>query len=362
MSPQTIDRRALDEAKVEAFTERMVGYLNGGAMALMMSIGHRARLFDRLASLPPSTSDEVAEETGLQERYVREWLGAVVTGGLVDYDATTQRYSLPPEHAACLTRAAGADNISNTAQFIAVLGGVETEILDCFERGGGVPYTSFERFHDVMAEESQGTVVAALEDVILPLVPGIQARLEKGIRVLDIGCGSGRAMLHLARRYPASQFCGFDFSKEAIERARAQAKLEGTSNVRFEVRDVTAPLDAECFDLVTAFDAIHDQAHPDRVLANIRRALAKDGTFLMQDIRASSHLHHNLENPIAPFLYTISCMHCMTVSLASEGGAGLGTCWGEELAVSMLEDAGFRETVVHKPEHDLMNNFYVSKP
>lgn len=143
----------------------------------MISIGHRTGLFDTLAELPPSTSVRIAKSAGLNERYVREWLGAMVTGRLVDYDPAREVYHLPREHAACLTRSAVPNNIAAFTQYIPLLGRVEDEIVECFERGGGVPYASYPRFHQVMAEESVQTVVAALVDDILPLAPGLPARL-----------------------------------------------------------------------------------------------------------------------------------------------------------------------------------------
>jgi 2-polyprenyl-3-methyl-5-hydroxy-6-metoxy-1,4-benzoquinol methylase len=348
-----------DDARAEAFMGRIVETLNGAALALMTSIGHRTGLFDTLAVLPPVTSAQLATEAGLDERYVREWLGAMATARVVEHDPEAGTFALPREHAAFLTRGAGADNLAVPAQFIAVLAGVEDGIVDCFRDGGGVPYEAYGRFHEVMAEESGLTVVGALDDHLLPRVPGLTDRLAAGIDVLDVGCGSGRALVHLARAYPNSRFTGYDLSAEAIGRARAVAQDGGLTNLRFEVRDVTALDTPGAFDLVTAFDAIHDQARPDLVLAGIAAALKPDGVFAMQDIRASSHVHGNADHPMGTYLYTISCMHCMTVSLA-QGGMGLGAVWGRETAERMLAEAGFGEVVVNELEHDPLNYLYVA--
>lgn len=350
--------RNFDQDRADAFAQKLLDMLNLGGLALMTSLGHRSGLFDAMETLPPSTSQEIADAADLDERYVREWLGAMVVGRFVDYDPGSGRYSLPTEHAAFLTRGAAPDNIAVFAQYIGTMGTVEDRILECFKNGGGVPYSGFPRFHHIMAEDSEQTVVAALIDHILPLVDGLVERLKSGIEVLDVGCGSGRALNLMAQNYPASQFMGFDFSGEAIGNAKAQAAELGLSNVKFAVRDLIGMACGPTFDLITAFDAIHDQAEPDKVLSGIHGCLREDGVFLMQDIAASSHLEKNLDHPVGPLLYALSTMHCMTVSLA-QGGMGLGTMWGEEKAREMLAQAGFGEVLTKKLPHDFQNNFYV---
>ena len=353
----------IDPQKAEAFGGQLLDMFNHGALSIMLSMGHRTGLFDTLSTLPPATSEEIALAAGLHERYVREWLGAMAAGGIVEVtpDRGAPKYTLPVEHAACLTSAAGADNMGVFSQYIGLMGAVEDQVVDCFRHGGGVAYSEYKRFHEVMAEDSGQSVVSSLFDAILPLVPGMEARLEQGIEVLDVGCGMGRALNLLARTYPKSRFTGYDLSEEAIDAARNEAKEHGNSNVQFEVRDLTtfdeeAPADR--FDLITSFDAIHDQARPDRVLSGIRRALKADGVYLMQDISASSRVENNLDHPLGPLLYTISTMHCMTVSLA-QGGMGLGTMWGREKARELLHAAGFSQIEIYQLEHDIQNDYYV---
>lgn len=348
----------LDQDRAEAFAERMLGVVNDGALTLMTSIGHRTGLFDAMAGLPPSTSEQIAEAAHLNERYVREWLAAMVVGRVLEHDPENETYYLPPEHAAWLTRAATPDNIAVTTQFVPVLASVEDQIVESFRKGGGVPYSAFERFHEVMAEDSGQTVVAALTDHILPLVAGLIERLEEGIDVLDVGCGSGRALNLMARKFPNSRFVGYDFSEEAIARARAEE--HDTTNVRFEVKDAATLEEKARYDLITTFDAVHDQARPAAVLGGIADALKDDGVYLMQDIASSSHVQNNMDHPVAPFLYTVSTMHCMTVSLA-QGGAGLGTMWGEEKAREMLDEAGFKKVEVKQLPHDIFNNYFIAK-
>jgi 2-polyprenyl-3-methyl-5-hydroxy-6-metoxy-1,4-benzoquinol methylase len=352
---------AFDSKKSEAFSERLVGMFNEGALNLMISIGHRTGIFDAMADLRPATSVEIADEAGLNERYVREWLGAMTTGRLVEYEPEFDTYWLPPEHAAFLIRESGSDNLAVFAQYIAVLGAVEDDIVECFRSGGGVPYEKFKRFHEVMAEDSGQSVLPCLIDKILPLAPGLTQSLKKGIRVLDIGCGRGKAINLMAAEFPASRFLGFDLSSEAVAYARKEAENKGLENVRFEQKDVTdleKTVDPEMFDLITTFDAIHDQAKPLAVLKGICTALKPDGFYLMQDIHGSCHLEKNADHPIGPLLYSISTMHCMTVSIA-QGGEGLGTFWGRETAERLLREAGFRSIDIHQLSHDFQNDYYV---
>ena len=350
-----------DTQPADVFADQLLNMLNQGALSLMVSIGHRTGLFDSMAELSYASSEKISSYAGLEQRYVKEWLAAMVTGGIVQYKPDDESYLLPKTYASLLTRAASPDNFAVYAQYTSILGQVEDRIVNCFRVGGGVPYEHYPRFHQVMAEDSAQTVIAGLEEHILSLVVGLDLALEQGISLLDIGCGRGKALLYLAEKYPNSDFTGFDFSATALSEARQQAEKTGLSNVTFIERDLTdfnKQAEVNSFDCVTAFDAVHDQISPQNVLDGIYKTLKPSGTFLMQDIRASSKLEKNLDGPIAPFLYTISTMHCMTVSLANDG-AGLGTMWGEELAVEMLQKAGFEKVDVNQLEHDFQNNFYV---
>jgi 2-polyprenyl-3-methyl-5-hydroxy-6-metoxy-1,4-benzoquinol methylase len=352
--------QALDQAKASAFGEKMVDVLNCSALGLMTSIGHRTGLFDTMGRMPPARSHQIAERANLSERYVREWLGAMVSGGVIEYDPQAETYRLPPEHAAWLTRDAVPQNVASSTQWIAVLGEVEDAVVEAFRHGNGVPYSAYRRFHPVMAEESDQTVVAGLAEHILPLEPSLPERLSRGIDAVDVGCGSGRAVMAMASLYPQSRFCAMDFSAEAIGAARQEAARRGLRNVRFEVQDL-AVLDAQRqYDLVTAFDVIHDQAQPAAVLRNIARALKPDGIFLMQDIAMSSFVHNNVGSPLSAFIYTISCMHCMSVSLACNG-AGLGAAWGREKALQMLREAGFGNVRIEELPHDNLNYYYLAR-
>lgn len=346
--------------EVTAFADRVTDALDAAGLTLLLSLGHQSGLFDVLADLSaPATSAQIAESAGLDERYVREWLGGTVVAGVVDYDAETATYRLPTHHAAVLTRAAGSANLARVAQYIALLGEVEQKVLACFRRGGGLPYSDYPRFHTVMAERSGEVFDTALVDVVLPLVDGLPQRLREGTDVADIGCGSGHAVNVMGQAFPNSRFTGIDISSEGIERAIREANQRGLTNVTFEAEDLTTFDAASRYDVVTAFDAIHDQAHPARVLENIYRCLRPGGIFLMADARASSHLEENIGVPSNTYRYTVSLMHCMPVSLALNG-AGLGTMWGRQLAMSMLADAGFVDVECTEIEQDPSNYYYIA--
>lgn len=342
-----------------SFTDRLLEWSNGGALSLMISIGHRTGLFDTMASLPSATSQEIADYAGLDERYVREWLGAMTTGRIVEHDPQSMAFALPAEHAACLTRAAGPANAAVAFQLTSMFGRVEDQVVDCFRRGGGVPYSEFPRFQVICAEISWASLDAGLVDVVLPLVPGLIERLRAGCDVADVGCGSGHAVNLMAEAFPASRFVGFDLADDALAAAQAEADRKQLGNIRFEKRDAAAFGETDSYDFVTTFDVIHDQARPDVVLRAIAGALRPGGAYLCVEIRSSSTLADNLDLPWAPGMYTASCMHCMTVSLAN-GGPGLGAMWGEQLARQMLHDAGFNSLEVKELANDPFNNYYVA--
>ena len=353
-------RQAFDTARADAFAENLLDTLNRGALCLMVSVGHRTRLFDTMSRLAWVTSGELARKAGLNERYVRDWLGALAAGGIVTADSDGHFY-LPAEHAACLTRAAGAANMAVFGQYIGELGSVENDVVECFHKGGGVPYERFTRFHEIMAEDSGQSVLPAIETHILELAPDLRGKLDRGIKVLDAGCGRGKAITLLAERFPNSHFTGVDLSREATDWAREQAAAKGLANITFLQADLShferdaAP---NHFDLVFTFDAVHDQAKPLSLLKGIHRALKRDGVYIMQDIHGHSDIYQNIDNPLGTLLYTVSCMHCMTVSLA-QGGDGLGAMWGCEKAQDMLRTAGFSDIEIRRFDHDIQNDWYV---
>ncbi|MFN0089879.1 MAG: class I SAM-dependent methyltransferase [Acidimicrobiales bacterium] len=356
----TAPKPSLDKARSQKFLSTMTGIMNGGALALMCSVGHKTGLFDVMAGLAPSTPAEIAAAAGLQERYVREWLSAMVCGEIVDHDPDTGAYHLPPEHSGLLTRASGPLNLTTYCQYVGLLAEVEDEVVEAFRNGGGVPYDRYPKFQALVAESSGQRLERALVPQVVPLLPGGAERLAAGVDVADVGCGSGRAINLLAKEYPNSRFVGYDISEGGIARGRAHSAELGATNIEFVLRDAAQLGERERFDIVTTFDAIHDQAFPDAVLAGINAALRPGGTYLCVEPKASSCLHENLDLAMGPMLYTVSTMHCMTVSLAY-GGEGLGAAWGEELARERLAQAGFVDVEATGIRDDRANTYFLAR-
>ena len=330
---------AVDAEKTKQFGARMLAHFTGSMMTKMVEIGYDTGLFEA-SRAGPATSEELASRAGLKERYVREWLGAMATSGIYRYDAASRHYELPEEHAALLTGKT-SQNLSPHAKMIEHFGSHLAKLKACFREGGGIPYSAYRPvFTQCMDDVWRRIYDQMLVPGFIGAVPGLTATLERGIGVLDIGCGTGHAINVLAKRFPKSRFSGFDIGEAAIDAARAEAKEMGLANASFQVHDVANLPAAPKFDLITAFDAIHDQKDPDAVLRGARQALAAGGMFLMIDFKFSSRVEDNVGNPFAPLYYGTSLMHCMPVSLAV-GGKGLGTVWGEQTAREMLKAAGF---------------------
>ena len=322
------------------FARTLLGIYTGGVLTKLIDIGCQTGLFEAAAK-GGATSQELADRAGLQERYVREWLGAMATSGIFAYDPERKTYTLPPEHALSLTGAA-ARNVSPMSGIIDHFGQHLPRLVKCFREGGGIPYSAYRPDFTCHMDQAWRRIYdELLISGFIGRVDGLHRRLAGGIPVLDVGCGSGHALNLMAREYPRSSFVGYDLAEDAIADARAEAGRMALSNARFEVLDVAKLPAAPQHDLITAFDAIHDQLDPATVLRRIHAALADDGTFLMIDFKFASTVEGNIGNPFAPLYYGISLMHCMTVSLAY-GGAGLGAVWGIEKARQMLAEAGFR--------------------
>ena len=348
----------LDKQRVQEFARKIFGLYTAGFLTLMVDIGHKTGLFEA-AARGPGTSEEIAARAGLNERYVREWLGAMTTGGIFTYAAATRTFTLPPEHAVCLT-GASSRNMAAGSQSLPMLAKRLPRVVECFRAGGGVPYEEFRPdFTEAQDASWRRLYDGLLIKGFLPVAKGLPERLAAGIRVADIGCGTGHAINVMAREYPRSSFVGYDLGGDAIARARTEARQMGLTNATFEVLDATRLPAEPTFDLIMSFDAIHDQKDPATVLRRVAAALAPGGVYFMLEPKASSNLEDNVGNPFTPYMYGMSVLHCMTVSLAV-GGAGLGTAWGEQVARRMLTDAGFTAVqVVDAPGPQ--NSIYVCR-
>lgn len=335
-----------------------MGLYVGGLLSYLIDIGHRTGLLDAAAQ-GPATSDELARRAGLYERHVREWLGALVSAEIFTYDPASRTYTLPAAHALCLS-GTGGFNQAPMSQMVTHLGHYVQDVARAFADGGGVPYEAYRPgFTSVMDGHTRSIFDGLLVDDYLPLASGLADQLTAGARVADVCCGTGHSLVVLGEAFPASTFVGYDLDEEAIEEARAEAVAAGLSNVHFEARDVAGLAVDEPFDAVFVFYAIHDQVDPAGVLRRIHDALVPGGTFFLDEPRVSSNLEDNVGNPAAPLMYSISTLHCLQVSLA-HGGAGLGTAWGEQLALQMLADAGFGPASVHDAPGDPGNAVFVT--
>lgn len=346
-----------DALKVGQFACHLSSLYQGALLTYLIDIAHRTGLFTAAAH-GPATSVQLSARAGLSERYVREWLGAMVTGGVMDFDPASQTYTLPTEHTLLLT---GPSSMAPLAQTITPLAKHVHQVARAFRDGGGVPDADYRpEFTDALDVVLRSAYDQFLISAYLPLAPGLTKRLTAGARVADVACGTGHALVLLARTYPASNFVGYDLDDGAIARARAEASGAGLGNLRFETRDAARLTVQQPYDVVFVFTALHDQVDPAGVLERIYAALTGGGVLFMKEPRAGDGLEANLNNPFAAVLYGLSTLYCLPVSLA-HGGAGIGTVFGEQLARELLADAGFVETVVHNAPGDPTDAIYISR-
>lgn len=349
----------MDRERIASFLERFVGYASGATTIGLLSVADRSGILSWLGEHGSGTSDEVAEGAGLDERYVREILSGLAAAGALDFDPAAAVFTLPPEHSLFLADQTSPYFMGGWLDMIPSLFSQVDGVAHATRHGGGVGFEEFGpgmiRGIDRGNSPSQGVF---LVDRWLPAVSGLVDRLARGIRVADVGCGSGTVAILIARAFPESDVTGFDVSDDALRVARSRAG--STPNVTFaKYRAEAIPLDPP-FELVTAFDAIHDLADPLAGLARIREALAPDGRFLMMEPNVSSDLEDNLHD-IGALFYGVSALHCMTQSLAV-GGHGVGAAWGREMIEDYARRAGFSG---FEPLEDITNKFsafYVLEP
>jgi 2-polyprenyl-3-methyl-5-hydroxy-6-metoxy-1,4-benzoquinol methylase len=357
-------QQAIDQAQAEAFAGKVLGDLAGVTNTALASIGDRLGLFKSLVADGPATSAELAARAGANERYVREWLAALASAGYLTYDPSSARFTLQAEHALVLAEEGGPMFLAGAQQELMGLLATLDTIAGAFRNGGGVAIADFHAdTWDGLARVTATWVNNQLVQNWLPLMPEVQARLERGVMLADVGTGYGQAVIRLAQAFPNSRFVGYDINEPSIAHARADGERAGLSDrVRFEQLDAPAGLPGQ-YDLITTFDVIHDTADPRATLRAIRHALKPDGIYICQEINGSAHLEENA-GPLGAMFYGFSVFFCMTQSLAAHG-EGLGTYGMPEPKVRELSaEAGFGAVrhVPHVPIEDPFSALYEIRP
>jgi 2-polyprenyl-3-methyl-5-hydroxy-6-metoxy-1,4-benzoquinol methylase len=357
------ESRGLDLQKLKDFVEHTFGFLSGAVVSGMIYLGDRLGLYRALQGAGPLTSEELASQTGLNERWVREWLRSQAGAQLLEYKGDG-RFELGLEASFVLAEenspAFAAGGFHSLPQQFAVL----ERLPESFKTGCGLPYDAFGPEGAVGIERFLAPWFKTfLVPVVLPALDGVVPKLEAGAKVADIGCGAGIALLEMAKAYPKSEFHGYDISKHALERAEVNKAAAGIPNVTFHFASGDALPEDGSFDLITAFDCIHDMTRPGAAMRAVRRALKSDGTWLLVDINAKPTFEENLErNPMVAMMYGMSVMSCMSSALSEPGGAGLGTLgFTESLAREMTGAAGFTRFHRHKFDNPV-NAYYEVRP
>lgn len=353
-------QQGLDEAKVEAFMEKALGDISGMMAVGLCHLGDRLGLFDALAAGGPVGSQELADRLDLNERYVREWLRGLTAAGYLE-ELEPGSFALPAEHVPALADETGPMFLGGVYQMMPAALAPYERLIEAFRNGGGVRQSDYpDTLWDGMSRFTGSWFESVMVDDWLSTFPHVVEKLERGIDVADVGCGAGRALIVLAKRFPRSRFTGFDNFRGQVERARTNAERAGVADrVTFETVDAAQGLPGR-YDLVTTFDVIHDSAEPKRLLTAVRAAVKDDGDYLMLEINCANRPEDNV-GPVASMFYGFSVFYCMTTSLAS-GGAALGTCGMPEAVVrDLCAEAGFRE-VARSTADDPFNVLYDVKP
>jgi 2-polyprenyl-3-methyl-5-hydroxy-6-metoxy-1,4-benzoquinol methylase len=325
---------------------------------VLAAIGDKLGLWKDLAANGSATSDELARRTGIDPRYAKEWTGAMTTAGYLEHDDRT--FTLPAEHVPALAEERGPVFFGGCLEMLTGMLQVIDPLTDAFRTGGGVSQDAYpQHTYDGMDRFTASWHENLLLQVWVPSVPDVQAALERGIDVADVGCGRGRAITKLAEAYPNSRFTGFDIFEPNVQAATVIAADAGVSDrATFQARDVSKGLPA-AYDLITTFDVIHDAADPLGVLRVIRDALKPGGTYLCLDINCSDKLDENV-GPLGALFHGFSVLYCMTTSLA-QGGEALGTVGLHEHKLAELAaEAGF-SSCRKLPLENPFNNLYELK-
>jgi SAM-dependent methyltransferase len=331
---------ALDQSRLEELLGRFVNDFGAAGFAATVVIGDRLGLYRALAT-GPATAAELADRTSTHERYVAEWLAAQAASGYISYDPTSGRFSLSEEQAFALANEDGPMYLPGAFQVMVAAVKDEPKVTQAFATGTGVGW--HEHDPDLFAGTERffrPGYAANLVSHWIPALDGVQAKLEAGARVADVGCGHGASTILMAQAFPHSTFVGFDYHQPSIERAQKAAAAAGVADrCRFQVASAHAYPGAG-YDLVAVFDALHDMGDPVGTAAHIRRTLAPEGTFLLVEPYAGDRLEDNL-NPVGRAFYAASTLLCVPHSLTEEPGAALGAQAGERRLGEVATAAGF---------------------
>lgn len=336
------NRTKPDRDRLEAFLKFVGSQVAAGFNCTLSALGDQLGLYRALKEQGPVTSDAFAEATGLHERWLREWLRHQACVGQIEYD--DGQFSLSPEAAIVLADEGQPFFFASGFGAVAATYPALPKLPKAFHTGLGLTYDDhgpecacgIERMSAYMQRVD-------LVPKLLPELPGIVDKLTQGAAVADVGCGSGTALTAMAEAFPKSSFVGYDTSAHALARAERNLADSGVTNVRL-LNPAEEPLpDSPTYDLVSTIDVVHDTTHPAELLAAIRRSLKDDGAWLCADIRSFPTFEQNLsEHPMAALLYGFSVTVCLSASLSTTDGAGLGTLgFNEEVARQMAADAGF---------------------
>ena len=339
----TATARTIDMERLHQVVGSLVSDYNAAMSGALVYIGDRNGLFAALSGAGAVTPEGLAARTGQAPRYLREWLSAMACAGYVEYDKDSGTFTLPPEQDLCLANPDSPVFFSGLFEMLPTWYGNAGKVSDAFKTGTGVPQGEYgEEFWRGFERFTRAQFLNHLVQHWIPAVEGLDARLRAGARVADVGSGNGQACLILAEAYPSSTFTGFDDYPLAVHNARRRLAATGLKDrVHYELHDVAEGIPGT-YDLITAFDTVHDMVDPVGSLTGIRESLKADGVLLWTEFNVSGDLTENLANPLnlGKFTYSASTLYCMTTSL-SEGGAGIGTCMGQHKAEELAHEAGF---------------------
>jgi SAM-dependent methyltransferase len=360
IAPQRERRKmALSMDKLNVFVGQFVGDLGAAVHAGMVVIGEKLGLYKALAEGPLSSS-ELAAKTGTDERYVREWLGSQAAGGYVTYNEQTRKFSLSDEQAFTLANEDSPAYIPGAFQLALGSLAAVPRITESFRSGAGMGWHEHEDdvFHGC-EKFFRPSYAANLISSWIPSLEGVQAKLEAGARVADVGCGKGASTILMAKAFPKSQFFGFDYHDKSIEGARAIAAREGLgARLNFGVAKAKE-FPGSDYDLVTYFDCLHDMGDPVGAAKHVRQSLKRDGTWMIVEPFANDELKDNL-NPVGRVYYSFSTLLCTPCSRSQEVALCLGAQSGEKRIREVVTAAGF--TRFRRAAETPFNIVYEARP